>query len=98
MADDLIADLERFGISEGEVQQALSRVKVGDVDHADLYFESRVSESVSLEEGIVKRATKGISQGVGVRATAGEKTGYADRKSTRLNPSHMSESRMPSSA
>lgn len=77
MADNLVADLDRFGFTEREIQQTLGRVKVGDVDHADLYFESRVSESVSLEEGIVKRATKGISQGVGVRATAGEKTGYA---------------------
>lgn len=77
MADHLVADLDRFGFSEREIQQALGRVKVGDVDYADLYFESCVSESVSMEEGIVKRATKGISQGVGVRATAGEKTGYA---------------------
>src|SRR5437588_12748190 len=30
-----------------------------------------------MEEGLVKRASKSISQGVGVRATAGEKTGYA---------------------
>jgi len=36
-----------------------------------------VSESVSMEEGIVKRAVKSVSQGVGVRATAGEKTGFA---------------------
>ena len=30
-----------------------------------------------MEEGIVKRATKSIGQGVGVRATVGEKTGFA---------------------
>jgi len=36
-----------------------------------------LSESVSMEEGIVKRAVKSLSQGAGVRATAGEKTGYA---------------------
>jgi TldD protein len=30
-----------------------------------------------MEEGIVKRAAKSVSQGVGVRATAGEKTGFA---------------------
>ncbi len=69
--------LTLFGLTEGEVQQALTRVKVRDVDYADLYFESARSESVSMEEGIVKRATTGISQGVGVRATSGEKTGFA---------------------
>ncbi len=77
MAQEPSVDLTRFGFDERDIQQALGRVKVRDVDYADLYFESRVSESVSMEEGIVKRANKGISQGVGVRATAGEKTGFA---------------------
>src|SRR2546430_5779493 len=49
-------------------------------DYADLYFEHTVDESISMEESLVKRASKSISQGVGVRAT--------DRKSTRLNSSH----------
>ncbi len=75
MADQ--AHLESFGVTEVEAQQALDRLSVRDVDYADLYFESRVSESVSMEEQIVKRAAKSISQGVGVRATAGEKTGFA---------------------
>lgn len=70
-------DLERFSLQEREVEQALARVNVRDVDYADIYFESTISESVSMEEGIVKRAVKSISQGAGVRATAGEKTGFA---------------------
>ena len=70
-------ELTSFGLTEREVFSALGRVKVRDVDYADLYFESCVSDSVSMEESIVKRATKSISQGVGVRATAGEKTGFA---------------------
>ena len=69
--------LDSFGVTEHDVLEALGRVKVRDVDYADLYFESCISESVSMEESLVKRATKSISQGVGVRATAGEKTGFA---------------------
>ena len=72
-----LVQLTAFGLTEGEVLGALGRVKVRDVDYADLYFESCVSESVSMEESLVKRATKSVSQGVGVRATAGEKTGFA---------------------
>jgi TldD protein len=72
-----LVQLTTFGLSEREVQAALGRIKVRDVDYADLYFESCISESVSMEESLVKRATKSISQGVGVRATAGEKTGFA---------------------
>ncbi len=75
MADP--AQLAKFGVTELEAQHTLDRMNVRDVDYADLYFESRVSEWVSMEEGIVKRAAKSISQGVGVRATAGEKTGFA---------------------
>ncbi|MGH7256656.1 MAG: PmbA/TldA family metallopeptidase [Nitrospirales bacterium] len=69
--------LSHFALTEQDVQHALGKVKVRDVDYADLYFESRIAESVSMEEGIVKRGAKSIAQGVGVRATAGEKTGFA---------------------
>src|SRR2546428_4267063 len=69
--------LERFGVTDRELLVAMGRVKVRDVDYADLYFEHTVDESISMEESLVKRASKSVSQGVGVRATAGEKTGYA---------------------
>src|SRR6266545_4542082 len=71
------SELTQFGLTEKEIQHALGVVKVRDVDYADLYFESCLSESVSMEEGLVKRAVKSVSQGAGVRATAGEKTGFA---------------------
>jgi TldD protein len=77
MSSDQPVELDQFGLTETEIQRALGKVKVRDVDYADLYFESETSESVSMEEGIVKRAVKSVSQGVGVRATAGEKTGFA---------------------
>jgi len=77
MSTDQTTDLARFGVTESEIRRTLGKVKVRDVDYADLYFESCISESVSMEEGIVKRAGKSVSQGVGVRATAGEKTGFA---------------------
>ena len=76
MNQDLV-DLSHFSLQEREVEAALGRVKVRDIDFADIYFESRTTESVSMEEGIVKRAVKSVSQGAGVRANAGEKTGCA---------------------
>lgn len=66
-----------FGLTERDIQHLLGIVKGRDVDYADLYFESCLSESVSMEDGIVKRAVRSVSQGMGVRATAGEKTGLA---------------------
>lgn len=47
------------------------------VDDADLYFEYTVREHYSLEDGIVKKAGQDVSQGVGARIVAGEKTGFA---------------------
>jgi TldD protein len=47
------------------------------VDYADLYFQYARSEAWSLEEGIVKSGSFNIEQGVGVRATSGEKTAFA---------------------
>ncbi len=72
-----VVPFEHFALEEREVEQALARVHVRAVDYADIYFESTISESVSMEEGIVKRAVKSIAQGAGVRATSGEKTGFA---------------------
>jgi len=77
MESQQVPDLLYFSLQEQQIQKALGRVKVKDVDYADLYFESTIAESVSLEEGIVKRAVKSVGQGVGVRALAGEKTGFA---------------------
>ncbi|WKN23282.1 metalloprotease TldD [Azotobacter vinelandii] len=47
------------------------------IDAADLYFQSQVSESWVLEDGIVKEGSFHLDQGVGARAQSGEKTGFA---------------------
>jgi TldD protein len=69
--------LEKFDLTERTLERTLGAVLGKRVDYADLYFEYRVNEEIGLEEGIVKQAAKSISQGVGVRATSEEKTGFA---------------------
>ncbi|HSB68701.1 MAG TPA: metalloprotease TldD [Candidatus Methylomirabilis sp.] len=69
--------LEKFGLTEQTLERTLGAVLGKRIDYADLYFEYRVNEEIGLEEGIVKQAARGINQGVGVRATAAEKTGFA---------------------
>jgi TldD protein len=54
------------------------------VDAADLYFQHQISESWVLEDGIVKEGSFNVDQGVGVRALAGEKTGFAYSNEIRL--------------
>jgi len=46
-------------------------------DYADLYFEYRSSEGLGLEESMVNHTSKSVSQGVGVRVCADDRTGYA---------------------
>jgi TldD protein len=69
--------LDPAGIGDAELTRLLSRLLEGRVDYADLYFQYCRYESWSLEEGIVKSGSHNIEAGAGVRAVAGEKTGFA---------------------
>src|SRR5205823_2676341 len=68
---------ERFGLSDGALERVLGTALERRADWADLYFEFRVNQTASLEEGMVKKATRNVSQGVGVRVVAGARSGYA---------------------
>jgi TldD protein len=68
---------DRYGMSERALERALGSALARRADYGDLYFEFATAEALSLEDGVVKKATKEASQGVGVRVVAGEKTGYA---------------------
>ncbi len=67
----------RFGLTSRDLETAMARAMERRIEYADLYFEYEVSEGVALEEGLVKTASRDITQGVGVRAIAGDRTGYA---------------------
>jgi len=59
------------------LSSVLGEVAGPGIDAADLYFQSQVSETWVLEDGIVKEGSFNLDQGVGVRAQSGEKTGFA---------------------
>ncbi len=75
--DDTTQALARFGLDEKAMSQALGTLLGHAIDDGDLYLEHIESESIALEEGIVKKASRSVSQGAGVRAVTGERTGYA---------------------
>jgi TldD protein len=81
MANELVRPdrffLDRFGLSEGTFERTLGTALERKADYADLYFEFRSAEALSLEESIVNKTAKSISQGVGVRVCAEDRTGYA---------------------
>ena len=68
---------DRFGLNAGTMERLLGSTLSGRVDHADLFLEYRISEELVLEEGSVKKAARHVSQGAGLRAQSGERTGYA---------------------
>ncbi len=69
--------LDQYGLTTQQLEKILGSAVERRADYADIYFESCTAEAFSLEEGIVKKASRSISQGAGVRVLAGEKTGYA---------------------
>jgi len=64
-------------LDENRVASVLGDVMGHAVDYGDIYFQLTREESWALEDGIVKDGAHSIEQGVGVRALAGEKTGFA---------------------
>jgi TldD protein len=69
--------IEKLGLSERLMERCLGEALSAGGDYADLYFESVMSTSLGVDEGLVKTASQGISVGCGIRVVSGERTGYA---------------------
>jgi TldD protein len=75
MAND-IRYFSRFGVDEQLIAKTLGVALSRGGDFADLFFQHRVSTSLSLEDGSVNRAYTGVELGVGVRVIKGDQQGY----------------------
>jgi TldD protein len=67
---------DRFGLTQSRLDTLVGSA-ASRVDYADVFVEYQVAEELVLEDGVVKRASRTITQGGGVRAQAGVRTGYA---------------------
>ena len=79
--------IEKLGLSERLMERCLGEALSAGGEYADLYFESVISTSLGIDEGLIKSASQGISVGCGIRVVAGERTGFAftdDLSSERL--------------
>jgi TldD protein len=74
MANDLF--FTRTGMDRGRVQQIVDGA-LKDSDDGELFLEFSQSESFAYDDGRLKAATFDTTQGFGLRAVAGEATGYA---------------------
>jgi TldD protein len=68
---------QRYGLTENDLERYLGAALSAGGEYADLYFEYHTTTSISVDESIVKSASRGISAGCGVRVISGERTGYA---------------------
>src|SRR5262249_9521092 len=68
---------DKFGIRSADFDRVLDAALGKQADYADLFFEYRRNEGVSLEEGLVKNCSQSSANGVGVRVLSETKTGYA---------------------
>jgi TldD protein len=65
------------GLDDGHLERLLGVLHSPAIDAADIYFQSSRLQSWVLEDGIIRDGNFNIEQGAGVRAIAGEKTGFA---------------------
>jgi TldD protein len=65
------------GLDLDALESTMGQLLAHRIDFGDLYFQQTRFESWSLEDQRVKEGQYSVEQGVGVRALAGEKTGFA---------------------
>jgi TldD protein len=65
------------GLDDGHLERLLGALHSPAIDAADIYFQSSRLQSWVLEDGIIRDGSFSIEQGAGIRAIAGEKTGFA---------------------
>ena len=65
-----------FGISDSLCRKILAEALAKGGDWADLFFEHRVRNWLSLEDGKVSRAASEVALGVGIRCVEGDQIGY----------------------
>ncbi|WP_296900655.1 metalloprotease TldD [Thiohalocapsa sp.] len=69
--------LAPVGLDDGHLERLVGALHSPAIDAADVYFQSSRLQSWVLEDGIIRDGTFNIEQGAGLRAIAGEKTGFA---------------------
>ena len=77
---------EQFDISEDRVKRIVAETIQG-ADDGELFLEYREGEALMFDNGRLKTANFSSDQGFGLRAVAGEASGYATSAPCRRAPS-----------
>lgn len=68
---------DQYGLSQADLRKVLTLALGHGGDYAEIFFEYRITNSIQMEEGIIKESDEHITQGAGVRVLSGDRTGYA---------------------
>ena len=87
---DMIAQVERQllqakGLGLDDIESSLEMLLGREIDYGEVFVQSTRGESFALEDGIVKEGSFGVEAGIGLRALAGERTGFAYSEDIRLD-------------
>ena len=77
--------LQAKGMSLSDIEHSIVTLLGREIDYGEVFIQSTRGESFGLEDGIVKDGSFGVEAGIGVRALAGEKTGFAYSEDIRLD-------------
>lgn len=69
--------LDHFEVSAEMLQKVVAAAMSKGGDYADLFFEHKISNNISLQDKKVNRAFSNIDFGVGIRVLKGDQTGFA---------------------
>ena len=69
--------LQPTGLSLENLNTFLDPLHSQHIDAGDLYFQTSQQEAWLMDDGIIREGSFDIEKGVGIRAIAGEKTGFA---------------------
>jgi len=77
ISPDVKSYLDHFEVTTQMLQKVIAEAMSKGGDYADLFFEHKISNTLSLEDGKVNRAYSNVDYGMGVRVLKGEQTGFA---------------------
>lgn len=69
--------LDHFEVTPRILQKVIAEAMSKGGDYADLFFEHKISNTLSLEDGKVNQAFANVDYGVGIRVLKGDQTGFA---------------------
>jgi len=85
ISPDVKSYLDHFEVSPQMLQQVIAEAMSKGGDYADLFFEHKTSNTLSLEDSKVNQAYSNVDYGMGVRVLKGDQTGFAYTETTGLS-------------